>query len=77
LAYSDSQVGLVKGLLYVVAQCLGGLTGAGLLKVLVAGTEDLRGRDGLGTTSVNPAITYAQVEPRCRHVTHALPGLRY
>jgi hypothetical protein len=34
----------VKGLLYIVVQCLGGLTGAGLLKAVVASTEGLRGR---------------------------------
>ena len=54
----------MKGLLYVVVQCLGGLTGAGVLKAVVGGT--LRGYDGLGTTNINPAISYAQVEPRCR-----------
>ena len=28
-----AKVGVVKGLLYIVAQCIGGLVGAGLLKV--------------------------------------------
>jgi aquaporin related protein len=54
---AGAKVGLVKGLLYVVVQCLGGLTGAGLLKLVVA---EVRGSDGLGTTSINKAITYAQ-----------------
>jgi aquaporin related protein len=52
------QVGLVKGMLYVIAQCLGAIVGAAILQFLVP--EDMRGADKLGMTSVADHVTLSQ-----------------
>ena len=50
----------MKGLVYTVVQILGGVAGAGVLRGLVS--ENLRGGDGLGATTLARNVTPAQVE---------------
>jgi len=51
---TGAKIGLVKGLLYIVAQSLGAILGAGILKVFVS--DPVRGYSGLGCTGFNEAI---------------------
>merc|ERR1712228_681503 len=55
---TGAKVGLLKGLAYIVVQCIGGVLGGAILMAVVPAT--VRGRDGLGTTTVNPALTSGQ-----------------
>lgn len=55
---TGGKVGLVRGLLYMVAQSCGAVAGAGLLQGLVAPTA--RGYAGLGTTGVSSHISLGQ-----------------
>jgi len=72
---TGAKVGLLKGLAYIVVQCIGGVLGGAILMAVVPATEknstarlgayvesvtSVRGRDGLGTTTVNPALTSGQ-----------------
>merc|ERR1712193_34879 len=51
------KIGLVKALLYVVAQCLGAILGAGLLKVFLPSTEtEFPGMTGFTTLSAGQAF---------------------
>jgi len=52
------KVGLCKGALFIVCQCLGATTGAGILYAVVPDT--VRGAAGLGCTGVSPAISVGQ-----------------
>jgi len=52
---TGAKIGVVKGLLYIVAQCIGATLGAGILRVLVP-SNVVRGSSGLGCTGVNPQI---------------------
>jgi len=55
---TGGKVGVVKGLVYTVVQILGGVAGAGVLRGLVS--ENLRGGDGLGATTLARNVTPAQ-----------------
>jgi len=55
---TGAKVGVAKGVLYIVAQSLGGVAGAGLLTGLV--DNNLRGAVGLGNTGLNDRITPVQ-----------------
>ena len=46
-------------MLYIVAQCVGGIVGAGLLRGLV--NTELRGAEALGVTGLHQNISPAQV----------------
>merc|ERR1719220_2199018 len=52
------QVGLLRGLLYVGAQCGGAVAGSAVLRVLLP--EDLRGSDGLGITMPSHLVGLGQ-----------------
>jgi len=52
------KVGLVKGLLFIVFQCLGAFVGALILHAVLPVT--VRGAPGLGCTGVNPKISVGQ-----------------
>lgn len=52
------KIGVLKGLAYMVTQCLGGLVGAFILKVIVPTT--VRGQAGLGTTAVAENVSSGQ-----------------
>jgi len=52
------KMGMVKGAIYVVAQCLGAMVGAGFLSAAV--TDDVRGALEMGVTKVNTKITTGQ-----------------
>lgn len=54
-----AQVGVLKGLAYVVAQSLGGLVGGGVLYSVVP--MEVRGRADLGTTAIAPNVSTGQV----------------
>jgi len=49
------KIGIIKGILYMMAQCLGGIAGAAILYGIVPGS--LRGANGLGQTTLNPQIS--------------------
>jgi len=55
---AGSKIGIAKGLIYIVVQCLGGVAGGVILMAVVP--EGVRGRDGLGTTTVNPSVSAGQ-----------------
>jgi len=55
---TGAKVGLLKGLAYVVVQSVGGVVGASILSAVVP--DEVRGRAGLGTTTINPNLTAAQ-----------------
>lgn len=50
------EISVVRGLLYIVAQCAGALGGAGLLYLITP--ESVRGK--LGLTTINEALTVEQ-----------------
>jgi len=50
-------ISVIKGLLYIVAQCLGALTGSAILKAL---TPEKLHDTGLGMTQVDPQLTSLQ-----------------
>lgn len=53
---TGAKIGLIKGLLYMVAQSVGAILGAGILRILVPAEPALvRGSVGLGCTTVNEA----------------------
>merc|ERR1719492_186118 len=56
---TGAKIGLVKGLLYIVAQCIGAILGAGVLRLLVP-VGSVRGAEGLGCTGVSEAIGSGQ-----------------
>jgi len=51
------KIGLVKGLLYIVVQCVGGIAGAGILSILLP--TEIASKN-LGQTLVNPAMSAGQ-----------------
>merc|ERR1712241_1589737 len=52
-----AKVGLIKGLLYIVAQCIGGLVGAGLLKAFLPSTQKtLPGITGLTNVTAGQGV---------------------
>jgi len=52
-----AKVGVIKGLLYIVAQCIGGLVGAGLLKAFLPSTQKtLPGITGLTNVSAGQGV---------------------
>jgi len=55
---AGAKVEVIRGLAYVVAQSLGGLLGAALLKSLVP--DAIRGQGGLGSTQLENDVTLAQ-----------------
>ena len=55
----------MKGLLFIVFQCLGAFVGALILHAVLPVT--VRGAPGLGCTGVNPKISVGQVRIRDRH----------
>jgi len=63
-----AKVGILKGLAYIVIQCLGGIVGAWILFMSVPRAEGSGGKGfyamydkfGLGTTTVNPQLTLGQ-----------------
>jgi len=55
---TGAKVGLLKGLSYIVVQTAGAAAGAGILYAVVP--VGVRGRDGLGTTTINENLTSAQ-----------------
>jgi len=55
---AGAKVEVIRGLAYVVAQSLGGLVGATLLKLLVP--DKTRGRDGLGSTQLGIGVSDTQ-----------------
>eukprot|EP00092_Neocalanus_flemingeri_P047648 GFUD01054072.1.p1 GENE.GFUD01054072.1~~GFUD01054072.1.p1 ORF type:complete len:340 (+),score=98.78 GFUD01054072.1:82-1101(+) len=52
------KVGMMKGVFYITAQCLGAMTGAAILAAVVP--EDVRGAAGLGMTNVGSKVTAGQ-----------------
>jgi len=52
------QVGLLRGLLYVGAQCGGAVAGSAILRLLLP--HDVRGSGGLGLTQPNPLVGLGQ-----------------
>lgn len=52
--FVGGKIGLVKGVLYIVVQCIGSLIGAGLLKAFIPG--DLQGTTGLTGINVGQGI---------------------
>jgi len=56
---TGAKIGLIKGLLYMVAQSIGAILGAGILRVLVPASS-VRGAEMLGCTTVNEAVTTGQ-----------------
>jgi len=52
------KIGLVKGALYVLAQCVGAVCGEFTLKFVVP--EDMRGADTLGVTKLGDKVTVVQ-----------------
>lgn len=55
---AGAKVEVLKGLAYVVAQSLGGLLGAALLKCLVP--DDTRGQSSLGSTQLGDGVSLVQ-----------------
>jgi len=49
-----AKIGIVKGFLYIVFQCLGAICGAGILKGIVK--TEIRGASGLGLTNLGPHV---------------------
>merc|ERR1712110_333308 len=52
---TGAKIGIVKGILYIVAQCVGALVGAGLLKAFLPSEESLP-----GITQLNPKVNAGQ-----------------
>ena len=52
------KIGMLKGTIYVVAQCAGAIAGAAILTAVVP--QDMRGAAGLGMTSVANKVTLGQ-----------------
>jgi len=52
------KIGLIKGCLYIGAQCVGAITGAAILQAIVP--EGFRGAEGLGRTDIGPKVTVGQ-----------------
>jgi len=55
---AGAKVEVIRGIVYVVVQCLGGLLGGALLKALVP--EESRGKGGLGSTQLGGGVSAAQ-----------------
>jgi len=58
-----AKVGILKGLAYIVIQCLGGIAGALILRLSVPmgkGWLVLHNKYSLGTTTINPALSLGQ-----------------
>ena len=52
---------MLKGILYIGAQCAGAVVGAAILHLFLYDTEDLRGALGLGATGLHPDLSVVQV----------------
>jgi len=52
---TGGKIGILKGLLYILFQCLGGLSGAAILYGLLP--QDLRGANGLGQTLIHSQLS--------------------
>lgn len=55
---AGAKIGILKSVLFMVVQCIGGIAGAGLLRGLVH--DELRGASALGVTQLHQNISPAQ-----------------
>lgn len=54
-----AKIGVIKGLLYIAAQCVGAICGAAILKTVVS-QDEIRGAAGLGMTGLGHGISIGQ-----------------